>query len=279
MDDVSQSNHTVVAFNGATLHYDDAGSGLPIILLHAGIADQRMWDNVIGPLSEQYRVIRHDLRGWGDSTTEDVPFAHHEDLAALITALDAAPAWLIGASFGGRVAIDCVLAHPEVVAGLVLVGAALGGYPWPESLNASEEEIEAAFNAGDFDRAAEVDTRVWVDGPNRSREDVDPQVRERAKEMARHVYEVATDAGQPVPLDPPAIERLAEIDAPTLIIVGDQDQPMILEIADRLARDIRGSHLETIHDAAHLPSMEAPKAFHDLVVGYIDAARSAQPDD
>jgi pimeloyl-ACP methyl ester carboxylesterase len=261
------------------LHYDDAGSGQTIVLLHAGIADRRMWDAQVGPLSERYRVIRYDLRGFGDSTSEDVLFAHHDDLAALITPLDAAPAWLIGASFGGRVALDCALAHPEVVAGLVLVGAALGGYPWPESLNASEEEIEEAFSAGDFERAAEVDMRVWVDGPRRSPADVDPRVRMHAKKMARHVYEVATDAGQPIPLDPPAIERLAEIHVPTLIIVGDQDQPMILEIADRLANDIPGSRLETIHNAAHLPSMEAPTAFLDLVVNYVGTAGERYADD
>jgi pimeloyl-ACP methyl ester carboxylesterase len=263
-DDPSQSD-TLLRTNGAILHYDESGSGQPLVLIHAGIADRRMWDEQVGPLSEQFRVIRYDLRGWGDSTTDDVPFSHHADLAALITALDAAPAWLVGASFGGRVAIDCALEHPDLVAGLVLVAAALGGYPWPESLNASEEEIEAAFLAGDFDRAAEVDLRVWVDGPHRAPEDVDPQVRERARIMARHVYEVATEAGQPVPLDPPAIERLSEIRVPTVVMVGALDQPMMLEIADLLARALPGAVRITVENAAHLLSLEHPSAFCEAV--------------
>ena len=197
-------------------------------------------------------------------------FAHHDDLAGLMRVIGVSSAVIVGASFGGRVAIDFALEHPEMVDALVLVDSALGGYPFSEELDAFEAEIEEAHQAGDFDRAAEVDMRVWVDGPHRSARQVDPAFRKRAHEMARVVYERMSFDGQPQRLDPPAIERLSEIQIPTLIVTGDLDQPDILRIADRLMSGIRGARRVSMPGTAHLPSLEQPEHFNAILREFVD---------
>lgn len=260
----------VVEVDGASLAYERAGQGPPVVLLHAGIADRRMWDAQVPALAARHMVVRYDLRGFGDSPMPDLPFAHHDDLAGLLDALGIERASLVGCSFGGRVAIDAAIAHPGRVARLALINPALGGFPWPEELNAGEEEIEAAFLAGDFDRAAEVDLRTWVDGPERQPQAVDPAVRERARVMARHVYEVAVDAGQPRPLEPPAVERLGEVRVPVLAISGALDQPMMREIASLLGERVAGARVVTVPGVAHLASLEAPEAVNRLLLDFLD---------
>ena len=264
----------VVEVDGAALAYERAGQGPPVVLLHAGIADRRMWDAQIPALVAQHTVVRYDLRGFGASPMPDLPFAHHDDLAGLLAALDIERASLVGCSFGGRVAIDTAIAHPARVERLALINPALSGFPWPEELNAGEEEIEAAFLAGDFDRAAEVDLRTWVDGPQRRPEDVDPAVRERAREMARHVYAVAVDAGQPRPLDPPAIERLGEVHVPALVVSGALDQPIMREIAALLGERVAGARVVILSGVAHLANLEAPDAVNRLLLDFLDGGET-----
>lgn len=255
--------------NGTKLAWEQVGDGPVVVLLHAGIADMRMWDGQIPALAERFTVIRYDLRGFGGSPMPDLPFAHHDDLVGLLDAQEVARACFVGCSFGGRVAIDAAIAHPDRVERLALINPALGGFPWPAELNASEAEIEAAFLAGDFDRAAEVDLRTWIDGPERRPEQVDRAIRERAGEMARHVYEVAVDAGTSRPLDPPAIERLGDVRVPTLVIAGTLDQPMMREIAALLGEHIAGARVVGIPDVAHLASLEAPDTVNQLLLDFL----------
>lgn len=229
-----------------------------------------MWDAQLPALAERYRVIRYDLRGFGDSPTPSATFSHRRDLANLLDALGVERAALIGASYGGRVAIDFALEQPERVAALVTVGAALSGHAMASALDAAEAEIEAAFLAGDFQRAAEVDVRVWVDGPQRAPADLAPAFRARALELARHVYEVAQDGAPPAQLDPPALARLEQITAPTLVIVGALDQPDMLTIAELLATRVPGARRAIVSDTAHLPSMEQPDTFNALVREFLD---------
>ncbi|MCO5176932.1 MAG: alpha/beta hydrolase [Thermomicrobiales bacterium] len=208
------------------------------------------------------------MRGFGGSSGGTGDFAHHEDLADLIAALNLGPVRLVGCSFGGRVAIDAALAYPALIERLALINPALGGYPWPEDLDASEEAIEAALEAGDIDAAAEVDLRVWVDGPSRQPDEVDADVRERARVMARQVYDAGEPAGAMVALTPPAIERLGEIRVPTLVISGALDQPMMRDIATLIGECVAGSRVVSLPDVAHLANMEAPDAVNNLLLEF-----------
>ena len=143
-----------VTVNGVEHGYDEAGDGPPLLLIHAGIADRRMWDDVMEVFSSRHRVIRYDMQGYGVTPLPDGPFAYTADAAALLEALDAVPASVVGVSMGAGVAMDLALAHPEVVDRLVLVAAGLGGWDWDETMEAADAAELEALDRGDFDGAS-----------------------------------------------------------------------------------------------------------------------------
>ena len=114
--------------NAARIHYEREGAGFPVIFLHAGVADSRMWEAQAGAFTQQFEVVRPDLRGFGQSELPPIPWSPVQDLLGLIDELGLKPAHLIGCSLGGSVAIDFALDHPDRISKLVLVGSAIGGF-------------------------------------------------------------------------------------------------------------------------------------------------------
>jgi 3-oxoadipate enol-lactonase len=256
--------------NGARLYYEVAGVGHPLVLLHAGIADCRMWDEQVDAFAERHRVVRYDLRGFGRSDMPPGPFAHHDDLRGLLRALGVARAHVLGLSLGGGVALAFALAYPEAVTALIPVAAGAGGGDPPAALLRRWEEIEAAAKAGDLARAVEIELQMWVDGPLRAPDQVDPTVRERVREMNTAIFRrEARNEGTPRPLEPPAHRRLGEVRAPTLVIVGDHDQPATVAGADLLARGIAGAGKVVVPGVAHMVNMERPAHFNRLVLDFL----------
>lgn len=255
--------------NGARLSYEVSGEGRPLVLIHAGIADSRMWDAQFTTFAQQYRVIRYDMRGFGRSAMPPGPFAHHEDLHGLLSFLGIESAYLVGVSLGGRVAIDLALTHPELVAALIPAASALDGHRWSDEARRRWAEIGAAVEGGDVARAVELELRMWVNGPTRTPEQVDAAVRERVRTMNAAIFARAADDSGEQGLEPPAIDRLGEIRAPTLAIAGDRDMPDILAIADRLAAGIAGARKVVMPGVAHLLTMEQPVAFNRIVLDFL----------
>jgi pimeloyl-ACP methyl ester carboxylesterase len=257
------------------LHHEVIGDGSDVVLLHAGIADSRMW----APQWETFplgggrghRVLRCDLPGFG--RTPIPPGAHHpaREVIRLLDALGIERAAFVGASMSGEIALDLALAAPERVSALVLVDAAVPGLePSPQLLEFFAEE-EAALERDDLDAAVEANVRMWVDGGGDSRE-VDPAVRDLVRAMQRRAFElqVAEPTADPEALVPDAGERLAEVRAPTLVIVGADDVADFHAMADRAATaipDVRGR--TTIAGAAHLPSLERPAEFDAAVLPFL----------
>jgi pimeloyl-ACP methyl ester carboxylesterase len=163
---------------GAPLYYEVAGTGQPLLLIHAGVADSRMWDDQFQTFAQQYRVVRYDLRGFGKSTVPSGKFANHEDVTALFEYLGIKQAHLIGISFGGLIALDFTLAHPEKVTSLVLGAPDVSGR---ESSSADVSrfavEEEALLERGDLAGATELNLRMWLDVPRRTLDQVDHFVR------------------------------------------------------------------------------------------------------
>ena len=153
------------------------------------------------------------------------------------------------------------------------VGAGLPGHDWSEEMKAAWGEEEAAFEAGDLDKAVEISLRTWVDGPRRKPEDVDADVRARVGEMQRRAYELqrSVQEDEEELLVEDVAERLGEIRAPTLVVVGEEDVPDIHTIADRLAREIPGARRASIPNAAHAPSMERPREFEEAMLGFLES--------
>jgi pimeloyl-ACP methyl ester carboxylesterase len=255
-----------LTINGARIAFDDAGSGHPLLIVHAGIVDRRMWDPVWDVLAARYRVIRPDLRGFGESPASLEPFTNWSDLAGLLRALGATPAHVIGVSMGGGASLELTLAEPGLVDRLVLVAPGLAGWDWAPQLKADWEAEEAAWQRGDRDEVAWANVRTWLDGPVRGGE-APQELRQAVFDMYRPALELQAVEGamDSESLEPGPAGRLGEVAVPTLIVVGEFDQPDMMTIGAHLAKEIAGGRLAVMEGVAHLPPMEAPQAFLALV--------------
>jgi 3-oxoadipate enol-lactonase len=274
MADTMQAEQGTLQTEGGPLYYEVAGSGPAVVLIHAGIADHTMWDAQWEEFAREFRVVRYDTRGFGDSpvAAEGHQFSNRQDLYELLRHLGIERAHVIGVSRGGQIATDFTLEHPEMVASLVTVCAGLGGMddvtPTAEEI-ALFEEIEKAWEAKDWDRLADLDVRVWADGPGQPEGRADAQVREKMREMCLRNYHNHQVEGAPIVLDPPAAGRLGEIKVPALVIVGDLDGKPVLQTADRLAEGIAGARKVVFEGVAHVPPMEQPERFNRTVLEFL----------
>jgi pimeloyl-ACP methyl ester carboxylesterase len=257
--------------SGARLYYEVTGGGETLVLIHAGIADARMWDGQSEAFATRYRVIRYDMRGFGvTAVTESAQYSHHQDLRGLLDSLAIERVSLLGCSMGGATAIDFALAFPERTRALVLVGPAVGGFE-PEVDPPEElDELVAADEAQDFGRMSELEVEIWVDGPHRGPDAVDRGVRDLVREMNLIALQnEASGLGEERPLEPPAVDRLGEIRVPTLVVVGDLDRPEIVASADLLEERLPDARKVVMPGTAHLPSMERPGDFNRIVLEFL----------
>ena len=254
--------------NGTRMYYEIAGAGEPLALVHAGIADCRMWDEQFGVLARDFTVVRYDTRGYGKTAAVEGPFARHRDLAALLDYFGFGRTALVGCSIGGRTIIDLALARPDSIAALVAVAPALSGYV-PESVDPPQWSAALkAYEQGDLELVAECEVQIWVDGPARGTDQVPASVRDRVRQMNLIPLAVPEGLGEELPLDPPADGRLQEIHVPMLLVVGELDQPSALEQSTLIAEHV--PHAEKVTLAtAHLPSMERPDEFNEIVLAFL----------
>lgn len=264
----------VAAVNGAHLYYEMHGAGAPLVLLHAGIADCRQWDDQVEALARHHLVIRYDHRGWGRSDTPAGPVAFHEDLCGLLRTLGIERARVLGISMGGTMAIDFALTYPHMVEALVVVGSWLSGYPTEAS--PAEEAVWKAFEEAlgeqDFDRANQLEVDLKLAGIYRTPDQVDPAARARLLRIHRDAFDRLAEREQMRPWlkpEPPAASRLGEISAPTLVVYGDLDVPTVPTIARHLASEIAGAQALVMHGTAHVPNMEQPREFNRIVLDFL----------
>ena len=247
-----------------------------MVLIHAGICDSRMWDPQWETFRPSHRVLRYDMRGFGRSPVGPGSYSNAGDLIDLLEQQGVAKASLVGVSMGGRVALEVAIARPELVDALVLVGAGFPGHDWSAEMNAADEAEMAALKRGDLDAAVEVTLRTWVDGPRRRPEDVDSDVRARVAEMQRRAYELQLpvwETAEEEPLVSDLSERVSEVDAPTLVLVGEEDVRDMHEIAGRLERELPNARRASIANTAHVPSMERPREFDQLVLPFLQSVQ------
>jgi 3-oxoadipate enol-lactonase len=259
------------------LYYEVAGQGHPLLLIHAGVADLRMWDHQFATFAEHFRVIRYDTRGFGRSRTAATTFSDQQDIVDLLRHLGVERVHIIGVSRSGKIAIDFALEHPEMVGALIPTAAGISGYEHHPSeaesaLSQMFEEMEVAWEAKDWERLVDLEVRVWVDGPGQPEGRAAAAVREKVRAMCLDNYRNQTVEPTPRPLEPPAIGRLGEIVAPTLIIIGDLDTPACLSMADAMAAGIAGARKVVFPGVAHMVPMERPEEFNRAVLEFLQAA-------
>jgi pimeloyl-ACP methyl ester carboxylesterase len=255
------------------LYYEVAGEGMPLVLSHAAFLDSRMFDAVWEPLAQHFRVIRYDMRGYGQSSPVIGPLCRRDDLKRLLNHLGVSRAHLVGCSNGGQISLDLTLEQPQRTASLTLVdstpsGFALAGAPPRHML-----EMFAALQQGDVDRASELQIRIWFDSEYREPGQSDPELRKNALAMNRisvmqNTFLMA-DAQPGNPLDPPAITRLEAINCPTLIVAGALDHPEVLRAADEMVTRIPNARKTILEGSGHVPSYEQPNIFALLLLNFL----------
>jgi pimeloyl-ACP methyl ester carboxylesterase len=244
------------------LAHDDEGSGPAVVLLHAGVADRRMWDAVMPALARTFRVIRPDLRGFGDTPLTAGEYADADDVDALLASLGVTDAAVVGSSFGGRVAMELALLHPARVSSLVLLCPAYRGLEPTESVRSFGAEEDRLIEAGDVEGAVDLNVRTFL-GP-----EAGTAARALLTRMQHRAFEVQLAAGKATPAPAP---RRVEVDptaitVPTLTVSGAQDLDHFRQIAIHLAGQIPGAEHVEFDWAGHLPAMERPDALLALLL-------------
>lgn len=261
--------------NGTTLYYEVTGQGHPLVLNHGWLGDYHFWDDQFEAFARHFKVIRYDIRGFGQSGKRQKgmePFSMERDLRSLLEFLGIEKTFLLGLSMGGTLAIDFTLQYPEMVDALITVSAGISGFEDvpDEQLKARFGGVQKALGSGDIAGAAEILLQIWTDGLYRKPEQVDSRVRERVRASMLHNFKRGDDPTvQPQKMEPPAAGRLSEIHAPTLILVGNRDVKNIQLIAQTLENEIAGARKVVISDTAHYPNLEKPQQFNEAVIAFL----------
>ena len=255
--------------NGTRLYYEVAGSGDPVVLVHAFTLDTRMWNDQFELLARDFRVIRYDARGFGKSAAPKPgePYSNAEDLAALLNHLDARKAHVVGLSMGGRFALDYAVTYPDGLRSLVVIDGVIGGWQWSREWLAAYAPVVEAGRRRDVAQAKS----LWLGLPLFAPARAQPAVGARLKQMVDdysgwHFVNQNPERA----ISPPAVGRLGAVRAPTLVLVGERDLPDFHRMSERLERDIPGARRATIAGAGHMANMEAPDAVNKALGGFLN---------
>ncbi|MBX3058798.1 MAG: alpha/beta fold hydrolase [Anaerolineae bacterium] len=255
--------------NGTQLYYEIAGDGPPLVLIHGFGLDGRMWEAQMAAFTPAYQVIRYDLRGFGRSAVPGVErYTHYEDLQTLLNHLHIERAHILGLSLGGGIAVDFALAYPSMTDHLILAAAsALNGFVWPDELAGWFAGFAEAAHSGNMAQAKERWLNCGWFVPAQRQPAVTAHLRQLVADYSGwHFLHKNPVRG----LHPPANERLAEIQAPTLVIVGEQDLPFYNHpLADHLAGHIPNAQKVVIPGIGHMVNMEDPPRFNEIVLTFL----------
>jgi 3-oxoadipate enol-lactonase len=240
-----------------------------VVLLHSGVCDRRMWKLQVQALKSSYRMIRPDLRGFGETPLPPEQFSFAQDIIDLLDHLDVDRSSFVGSSLGGRVALEVAATHPERVDALLLLCPAFRGLGPTQDAQVFAAEERRLLDRGDVDAAVELNIATWL-GP-----DASEHARDLARAMQRHALEVqlAAESKSPRAESLSVDVDLRQISVTTLVVSGYLDMDHFRRIAQHLARSIRSARVETLQWAAHLPSLERPNDVNALITRFLASAR------
>ncbi len=259
---------------GGKISYEVGGRGRPIVLLHEGIADRRMWNREFSTLANDHRVVRYDLRGYGGSPPATSEYSPVRDLKAVLDRLEFRRPLIVGPSMGGKIALDLTLAYPDSVGALLLIAPGYSGMdyahvPGGQATFERDETLSKAaadaWTAGKLEEATEHLRQLWASSLSG---DALELFRTMVRENAKEVFEERSGRYQTRDGEPAAV-RLTEIRVPTRILVGDRDNPAMPHLANFLARGIAGAQVELVPGADHLLNLSRPDAFGKALRGLV----------
>jgi len=254
-----------IQVGAASLHYEAAGAGPVVILVHAFSLDLRMWDSQYSLLSQNYRAIRYDLRGFGKSSLPgDAPYTHADDLAGLLRSVSTAKASVVGHSMGGQVALEAAIRYPEMVERVVLIDPWLPDFSFSPKWSALWSQISECGNRGDIAGAKELwlhSSGLFPVGAAKAAVEVEQMVED---------YSGWYFANMPHMYATSISDRLGQISAPVLIVVGERDIPDFLGIASLLGGAIPNAHKIVIPGVGHMVNMEAPTRTNAAIAAFLE---------
>ncbi|MGV9881380.1 alpha/beta fold hydrolase [Streptomyces sp. NPDC003006] len=240
------------------------GEGLPLVLIHPGVGDSRIWDPVLPRLTERHRVIRYDARGYGRSPVPTASYSLVEDLIAVLDHFGAARAVLAGSSMGGATALSLALRDPARVAALALV---VPGVTGAEDLVSREftAEVGRLAEAGDVDGIAALVMRTSAAAGTGDDSEVEAHIRSVIPAwFANYPHHVP---------DPPVYDRLGELDVPCVLVLAERDQPEVVRTNETMAERIPDCRLVRLAHSDHFPTLREPSAVADAILEAYAAAR------
>jgi 3-oxoadipate enol-lactonase len=226
-----------VAVDGGSLYYERAGEGYPVVLIHGQLWDRRIWEPQFLPFAARQDVIRYDARGHGLSDTPALPYSDLDDLERLLQELAIERCALVGLAAGAALALDFALARPDTVEAVVAASPFLSGYVWEDrGIDALNEEVRAVVRGGDLRAAMTIELGVWA-----------PLARSST----------------------PAVDRLDELEAALMVIVGDEDVEEVPKIADLIGSRVPGTQKRVIAGADQVVNVRKPQKFNQLVLDFL----------
>lgn len=254
-----------VPVEGGRLWYERAGEGFPVVLIHPGLWDSRIWDGQFDDFAQQHDVIRYDLRGYGRSDLPYGPYSDLRDLVRLLEELEVPRCALVGCATGAQLAIDFALAFPEVADAIVAVSPTVSGYAWEDrGLGVLMDEVARAVREGDLTAAIELELAVWA--PVSAE---DPSTNGHVRTIAMDNAHVLERGDTLLETGPPALPNLGGLQAATMIVVGDRDLAETHAIADLLAGAVPGAMKRVIADADQLVHVGKAERFNRLVLDFL----------
>jgi 3-oxoadipate enol-lactonase len=253
------------------LAYEVAGpAGAPaVVLLHGAFMDKGSWDQEFPVLARDFRVVRYDIRPFGESTRPEKAYSVPDDLLRLLDHLKIDRTFLMGHSFGGALALDFALLHPDRVAGLIVVSASPNGLALPEDERQAGAAVFAAVKNGD-----DAIVKAWLEHPIWSVSRTRPEVVKALDAITRRNLAPFQMTFAPyIPVAPPAVDRLGEIKAPTLVVIGDRDTPGNRKGAELVASKVAGATVRVIAGADHGLPLGWSDELISAAVGFMRAAR------
>lgn len=273
MSDGTRIESGVLEYDGGALAWESAGQGPDVVFLHPGLWDGRVWDEQFGVFSRTYRVLRFDFRGYGRSSRPEPgrPYSHVDDLAAVMDAASVERAALVGCSMGGSTAIDFALTYPSRVSALVLASSGMNAFDDDRLTPEEEAELELldapvaeAMEAGEIERAERARLRIWA--PLGTEDEAGRRISEIAFD---NIHEMTMDETGRRDISPPAIERLEQIEAPTLVLPADNDPLVFRRLSAILAERIPDARLVQIPETDHVVNMRRAAEFNHIVLGFL----------
>jgi pimeloyl-ACP methyl ester carboxylesterase len=265
----------IAEVNGTRLYYEARGTGAPLLFLHGFTLDRRMWRRQVEALSDRYRVVTYDARGFGLSALPGTdPYRHCDDAAALCEALDLRHVVVIGHSIGAHQLLELALERPDLIGAWVgICSSGLATVPFSDDLRT----MFAALRLAAREKGLEEAKRAWAEAswfaPARERPELAKELDDMLADYSGWHWTHDNPAKN---TEPPAAARLAELRPPALVISGGRDLPYNHQVASALLTGISGASELWLPAAGHMANMEQPAPIDRAIADFADrATRSA----